>query len=134
MAFITLTPAAAQLDPNRWTIKTQEAFTQAMGTCLLLAGALAAEAVLRLMQVEAWTGLDLARTDIQVGLIELAAAAVLPVLLLSDGERLRGYLATAVAAVAATLLTAGAPLPEPNRSLHSPPARATAGGRISLSE
>ncbi|HEX6474044.1 MAG TPA: DUF6518 family protein [Candidatus Limnocylindria bacterium] len=79
-----------------------------IGAAALLAGALAAEGVLRLIQVEAWTGLDLARTDIQVGLIELAAAAVLPAVLLSSGERLRGYLATAGAAVGATLVTAGA--------------------------
>ena len=49
-----------------------------IGAVALLAGTLAAEAILRLIQVEAWTGLDLARTDIQVGLIELAAAAVIP--------------------------------------------------------
>ncbi len=79
-----------------------------IGAVALLAGLLAAEAVLRLIQVEAWTGLDLARTDIQVGLIELAVAAVLPALLLSRGERLGGYLATAIAVVGATLLTAGA--------------------------
>ncbi len=54
-----------------------------IGAVALLAGTLAAEAILRLIQVEAWTGLDLARTDIQVGLIELAAAAVLPAVLLS---------------------------------------------------
>jgi uncharacterized protein DUF6518 len=74
----------------------------------LLAGTLAAEAILRLIQVEAWTGLDLARTDIQVGLIELAAAGVLPALLLSRDERLRGYLAAAIATVAAMILTAAA--------------------------
>ena len=79
-----------------------------VGAVGLLAGTLAAEAILRLIQVEAWTGLDLARSDIQVGLIELAAAATLPVVLLSRGERLRGYLAAAMATVAATLLAAGA--------------------------
>ena len=79
-----------------------------IGAVALLAGTLAAEAILRLIQVEAWTGLDLARTDIQVGLIELAAAAVIPAVLLSRGERLRGYLAAAIAAVGATILTAGA--------------------------
>lgn len=79
-----------------------------IGAVALLAGTLAAEAILRLIQVEAWTGLDLSRTDIQVGLIELAAAAVIPAVLLSRGERLRGYLATAVAALGATILTAGA--------------------------
>ena len=73
----------------------------------LLAGTLAAEAILRLIQVEAWTGLDLARTDIQVGLIELAAAVVIPAALLSPGERLRGYLAAAVATTVATILSAG---------------------------
>ena len=79
-----------------------------IGAVALLAGTLAAEAILRLIQVESWTGLDLARTDIQVGLIELAAAVVIPAVLLSPGERLRGYLATAIAAVGATILTAGA--------------------------
>jgi len=79
-----------------------------IGAVALLAGTLAAEGILRLIQVEAWTGIDLARTDIQVGLIELAAAAVLPAVLLSDGQRLRGYAATVGAAVAATIVIAGA--------------------------
>lgn len=77
-----------------------------IGAVALLAGTLAAEAILRLIQVEAWTGLDLARTDIQVGLIELAAAAVLPAVLLSPGDRLRGYLGAAIATAGATVLTA----------------------------
>jgi len=79
-----------------------------IGAVALLAGTLAAEAILRLIQVEAWTGLDLARTDIQVGLIELAVAGALPALLLSRGERLRGYLAAAIATVAAMILTEAA--------------------------
>ena len=79
-----------------------------VGSVGLLCGALTAEGILRLIQVEAWTGIDLARTDIQVGLVEIAVAAALPALLLSPGERLRGYLATAVAAIGATLVTAGA--------------------------
>jgi hypothetical protein len=79
-----------------------------IGAVALLAGTLAAEAILRLIQVEAWTGLDLARTDIQVGLIELAAAGVLPALLLSRGERLGGYLAAVIATGAAMILIAAA--------------------------
>ena len=79
-----------------------------IGAVGLLAGTLAAEAILRLIQVEAWTGIDLARTDIQVGLIELAAAGVLPAVLLSRGERLRGYLAATIATVGAMILTAAA--------------------------
>lgn len=79
-----------------------------VGAVGLLAGALAAEGILRLIQVEAWTGLDMSRTDIQVGLIELAAAAILPAVLLGRDERLRGYLAGALATVAATGLAAGA--------------------------
>lgn len=79
-----------------------------IGAVALLAGTLAAEGILRLIQVEAWTGLDLARTDIQVGLIELAVAAILPVVLLSDGQRLRGYAATIGATVAATVVIAAA--------------------------
>jgi hypothetical protein len=79
-----------------------------IGAVGLLAGTLAAEAILRLVQVEAWTGIDLARTDIQVGMVELGVAAVVPLLLLSTGERLRGYLAAAVATVGATILAAGA--------------------------
>ena len=50
----------------------------------------------------------MSRTDIQVGLIELAAAAILPAVLLGRDERLRGYLAGALATVAATGLAAGA--------------------------
>ncbi|HEX5578553.1 MAG TPA: DUF6518 family protein [Candidatus Limnocylindria bacterium] len=79
-----------------------------IGAVGLLAGILAAEAILRLIQVEAWTGLDLARTDIQVGLIELAAAVVVPAVLLRPDERLRGYLAAAIATAAAAILAAGA--------------------------
>jgi hypothetical protein len=79
-----------------------------VGAVGLLAGTLAAEGILRLIQVEAWTGLDPTRTDIQVGLIELAAAVALPAVLLSNGERLRGYLAAAMATVAATVIAAGA--------------------------
>ncbi|HET9540580.1 MAG TPA: DUF6518 family protein [Candidatus Limnocylindria bacterium] len=79
-----------------------------IGAVALLAGALAAEAILRLIQVQAWTGLDLARTDVQVGLIELAAAVVLPAVLLAPGERLRGYLGTAIVTVGAAILIAGA--------------------------
>ena len=79
-----------------------------VGAVGLLAGTLAAEAILRLIQVEAWTGLDLARTDIQVGLIELGAAAVVPAVLLRRGERLRGYVAAAIGTVAATVIAAGA--------------------------
>ncbi|HEY8178977.1 MAG TPA: DUF6518 family protein, partial [Candidatus Limnocylindria bacterium] len=79
-----------------------------IGAVALLAGTLAAEAILRLIQVEAWTGLDLARTGIQVGLIELIAAGVLPLVLLSPGERLRGYMGAGIATAAATVLTAGA--------------------------
>ena len=77
-----------------------------IGAVALLAGTLAAEAILRLIQVEVWTGLDLTRTDIQVGLIELAAAAVLPAVLLAPGERLRGYLGAAIATAGATVLIA----------------------------
>jgi hypothetical protein len=79
-----------------------------IGAVALLTGTLAAEAILRLIQVEAWTGLDLARTDIQVGLIELAAAAAVPAVLLPAGERVRGYVAAALAAASVTLLAAGA--------------------------
>ena len=78
------------------------------GAVGLLAGTLAAEGIVRLIQVEAWTGLDLARTDIQVGLIELGAAAVLPAVMLGRGERVRGYLAGALGTVTATILAAGA--------------------------
>lgn len=79
-----------------------------IGAVALLAGTLAAEAILRLIQVEAWTGLDVARTDIQVGLIELVAAGMLPAVLLAPGERLRGYLSAALTTAAATMLTAAA--------------------------
>jgi hypothetical protein len=56
-----------------------------------LPGVLLAEACQRLIQVEAWTGLDLSRTDIQVGIVETTAGLLLPALLLGRGERAAGY-------------------------------------------
>ena len=53
----------------------------------LLGGLLLAEAGHRLIQVEAWTGLDLTRSDIQVGLVDLLAAMLVPLLLLRRSER-----------------------------------------------
>jgi hypothetical protein len=68
----------------------------------LLGGLLLAEAAQRLIQVEAWTGLDLARSDIQVGLVDLAAALLLPALLLRGMER-RGYVASVPIAIGGVL-------------------------------
>jgi hypothetical protein len=64
----------------------------------LLGGLLLAEVVYRWIQVEAWTGIDLARSDIQVGLVDVVAAALLPLVLLRGPER-RGYLAAVPIAV-----------------------------------
>lgn len=48
----------------------------------ILAGALLAEAAYRFIQLEAWDGIDLARTSMQVAAVNLVAAAVAPVALL----------------------------------------------------
>jgi hypothetical protein len=64
-----------------------------------LAGALLAEAAFRLVQVEVWTGFDLARTSIQVGIIETIAGLLVPILLLGRGERGTGYVASLLVAI-----------------------------------
>ena len=48
----------------------------------ILAGALLAEAAYRFILLEAWDGIDLARTSMQVAIVDLLAAALAPVLLL----------------------------------------------------
>ena len=47
----------------------------------LLAGALLAEAAYRFIEVEGWRGIDLARSGVQVALIDVLAAAFLPAIL-----------------------------------------------------
>jgi hypothetical protein len=68
----------------------------------LLGGLLLAEAAHRLIQVEAWTGLDLTRSDIQVGLVEVASALLVPLLLLRAEDR-RRYLVSVPIAMAGVL-------------------------------
>ena len=60
----------------------------------ILAGALLAEAAFRLIQVEAWDGFDIARSDVQVGLVDVAVAALVPIVGLAAPHRLRGYAAS----------------------------------------
>jgi hypothetical protein len=73
-----------------------------------LVGAVLAEALFRLVQVEAWTGLDLARTDIQVGLVELAAGIAAPLVLLRPHERRRAYATSVVVALCGAVALWGA--------------------------
>jgi hypothetical protein len=61
-----------------------------------LTGSLMAEAAFRLVQHQFWTGIDLARTDPQVALVDGLAALLLPWLLLPRSDRLAAYGATAV--------------------------------------
>jgi hypothetical protein len=76
----------------------------------MLAGTLLAEAVFRLVQVEVWTGIDLARTEIQIGLIDAAAGLLVPVLLLEPGEHVQGYAVSFLVGGVGTVLAAGATL------------------------
>jgi len=48
----------------------------------ILTGALLAEAAYRFIELEAWDGIDVTRTSMQVAIVNLVAAIVLPVLLL----------------------------------------------------
>jgi hypothetical protein len=75
---------------------------------MILAGALLAEAAYRFILVEGWTGIDLSRTALQVALVDLVAALLVPVLLLERSQRLVTYLGSAGIAVIGALLLAGA--------------------------
>jgi hypothetical protein len=76
----------------------------------LLAGSLLAEAVFRLVQVEVWTGIDVARTDIQVGMVDAAAGLLAPILLLGPDERMRGFAISLLVGAVGTGIVAGATL------------------------
>src|SRR5215210_1567722 len=73
---------------------------------MTLGGALLAEATYRFILVEGWTGIDLARTALQVALVDLVAALLVPVVLLERKRWPVAFLGSAViAAVGAFLLT-----------------------------
>jgi hypothetical protein len=70
----------------------------------VLGSALLAEAVFRLLQHQVWTGIDVARTDPQVALLDALGAILLPGLLLPKTGRLHSYAVT----VALGMVGAGA--------------------------
>ena len=73
----------------------------------VLAGGLMAEAAYRFIQLEAWDGIDVARTSMQVALVDAIAAALVPVVLLREG-RVTCYLASiAIAPIGVALLALG---------------------------
>ncbi len=57
----------------------------------ILAGALLAEAAYRFIQLEAWDGIDLARTSMQVAIANVVGAVLAPVLLLRRDRWLIAY-------------------------------------------
>jgi hypothetical protein len=75
---------------------------------IILGGALLAEATYRFILVEAWTGIDLSRTALQVALVDLVAALLVPVILLERNRWPVAYLGSAVVAAIGALLLAGA--------------------------
>jgi hypothetical protein len=75
---------------------------------MVLGGALLAEATYRFILVEGWTGIDLSRTALQVALVDLVAALLVPVLLLERNRWPVTYVGSAGIAVVSALLLAGA--------------------------
>jgi hypothetical protein len=75
---------------------------------MILGGALLAEATYRFILVEGWTGIDLSRTALQVALVDLVAAVLVPVILLERSRWPVAYLGSAVVAAVGALLLAGA--------------------------
>jgi hypothetical protein len=75
---------------------------------MTLGGALLAEATYRFILVEGWTGIDLSRTALQVALVDLVAAVLVPVVLLERNRWPVAYLGSAGVAVVGALLLAGA--------------------------
>jgi hypothetical protein len=75
---------------------------------MILGGALFAEATYRFILVEGWTGIDLARTALQVALVDLVAAVLVPIVLLERSRWPVAYLGSAGVAVVGALLLAGA--------------------------
>src|SRR4029079_16541819 len=64
-----------------WATVRQPRRAQAVG---VLAGALIAEAVFRLVQHQFWSGIDLAATDAQVAVVDAVLALVAPLVLLRE--------------------------------------------------
>jgi hypothetical protein len=73
----------------------------------VLAGALLAEAVYRFVELEAWDGIDVARTSMQVALVDGLAALLLPLLLLDRDRRRMGYVATAFVGLGGVAVISG---------------------------
>jgi hypothetical protein len=73
----------------------------------LLAGALLAEAAYRFIEVEGWLGIDLARTGVQVALIDSIAALVVPALLLKRPRWLVAYAGSVAIGAAGLLVIVG---------------------------
>jgi len=76
----------------------------------LLCGSLLAEAAFRVIQGEAWLGVDVARADIQVAIIDGLAGLGVPILLARRPDRMRTYAVAIVLACAGTALLSGAEL------------------------
>lgn len=73
----------------------------------ILAGALLAEAAFQLIQFQFWTGIDLARTDPQVALVDGIVALVLPFPLLPQRRRVAAYLTSGVVGLLGAALVWG---------------------------
>jgi hypothetical protein len=74
---------------------------------IVLAGALLAEVAYQLVQVEAWLGIDVTRTGVQIAAIDALAAVLVPVLLLERGRRRTAYLGGAAVGAVGFLVLAG---------------------------
>ena len=71
----------------------------------VLAGALLAEAAYRFIELEAWDGIDVTRTSMQVAIVNVVAAALAPALLLPRDRWPIGYgLTVAVAPIGIALV------------------------------
>jgi len=81
-----------------WSTVGQPRRAQAVG---VLAGALLAEAVFRLVQHQFWSGIDLAATDAQVAVVDAVLALVAPLVLLRERRTAAYALAVLLGAVGA---------------------------------
>ena len=74
---------------------------------IILAGALLAEAAYQLVQVEAWHGIDVTRTGVQIAAIDAVAAVLVPVVLLERARRPTAYLGGVAVGAVGFLVLAG---------------------------
>ena len=74
---------------------------------IFLGGALLAEMAYQLIQVEAWHGIDVARTGVQIAAIDALAASLVPVLLLERSRRPIAYLGMVALGAVGFLVLAG---------------------------